>query len=497
MKRRDFLRASVAAATALGPARQLFAAKLGVLAQGAGSLAAVTLGGSETSIPADHIESLAQSMYGAVVLPGDANYDSTRAIWNGVFDRRPALIARCVGSADVTHAVNFAREHNLLTAVRGGGHNYAGKSMCDGGIVIDTSPMRAVEVNASARTARVAAGTLLGQLDFETMHHGLGTTAGVVSHTGCAGLTLGGGMGRYMRKFGLAVDNLLSVDIVTAAGERLHASETSNPDLYWGLRGGGGNFGVATAFEYRLYPTNRNVFSGFVAWPLAKAPDVLDYWFDFCADAPGDLQMTAVMTRGGDGSPLVGVSGCWSGDVAKGEEVLSKLRNLGKPIFDTFAPVPYLAIQSSGDESSAHGRLYYAKAGFTPALDRDDGKRIADVFEAASTGYTMLIDQGGGAVGEVPTEATAFPNRDAKFWLSVDGNWDDPAETDSRIAGMRSDWKHLESLTSGFYTNGAIDESASQFRSNYGANFPRLQGLKDRYDPQNMFRLNANVPPSA
>ncbi len=446
----------------------------------------------------DDVEALGRSLYGAVVLPDSADYDAVRANWNGIFDRRPALIARCTGQADVVHAVNFAREQGLLTAVRGGGHSYSGKSMCDGGIVIDTSPMRAVEVDPVARTARVAAGTLLGQLDYEAQYHGLATTAGVVSHTGCAGLTLGGGFGRLARLLGMTVDNLLSVDLVTPAGKVLTASESENTDLFWALRGGGGNFGVATAFEYRLHPLDPIVYAGAAAWPLSRARDLLPQWFDWCLTAPRELQMTAVLSPGADGGGMFIVAATWVGDLDKGEDALAPMRSFGAPIFDNFGPQRYVDIQSSGDEGTKHGRLYYSKSGFTGALDKAGAEQIIDAFESRATDYSIIIDlSGGGAVSEVAPDATAFPNRDALLWLAVDHGWDDRAESDARIADMRSGWQKIESLSSGFYTNSEMDASSSQFRSNYGANYARLVDIKNRYDPDNLLRLNANVRPTA
>jgi hypothetical protein len=488
MRRRDFLSASLAA-TALLPIDEL-------RARGQ-SLPAKTLTGGDLTLAAADVEALAADLHGNIVLPNHGNYDAVRQVWNGIFDTRPALIARCSGAADVMTAVDFAREHSLLTAVRGGGHSYSGKSSCDGGIVIDLSPMRGVRVDAKAHTARVAAGTLLGQLDHEAQALGLVTPAGVISHTGVAGLTLGGGFGRLSRRFGLTSDNLLGADVVTADGRYIRASETENRDLFWGLRGGGGNFGAVTSFDYRLHPMDPMVLAGSVAWPMEQARDVLRFFAEYSQNIPDELYLIGGLLHDGQGQPFVNVGVLWSKDHAQGEQALKPLRNFGRPLRDTIGPASYVTLQSQKDWTQPFGLNYYNKSGFSHALGNDAIDLILDVFEASPHPFSLFLTLEGGAISRAAADATAFPNRDALYWLAISGQWQDPAISAERIAVMRSDWKRLQPLTRGFYTNSAMNESDARHRSNYGQNLGRLVALKNKYDPTNLFRLNANVTPTA
>lgn len=457
---------------------------------------AKTLNGGDLTLPVADVEALASSLHGSVVLPHHGNYDAVRQVWNGIFDKHPALIARCSGAADVITAVNFAREYSLLTAVRGGGHSYSGKSGCDGGIVIDLSPMRGAQVNATAHTARVAAGTLLGQLDHEAQAFGLVTPAGVISHTGVAGLTLGGGFGRLSRRFGLTSDNLLSADVVTAEGRYIKANATDNPDLFWGLRGGGGNFGVVTSFNFRLHPMEPIVLAGSVAWPMEQARDVLRFFADYCLNIPDELYLIGGLLHDAQGKPFVNIGVLWSKDHAQGQQILKPLRNFGRPLRDTIGPAPYVKLQSQNDWTQPFGLNYYNKSGFAQALGDDAIDLILDVFQASPHPFSLFLTLEGGAIGRAPADATAFPNRDALYWLAISGQWQDPAISAERVAVMRSDWKRLQPLTRGFYTNSAMNESDARYRSNYGRNLSRLVQLKNKYDPANLFRLNANVTPT-
>ena len=495
MKRREFLTASLATA-ALAPAREVFPQSLAFLTQTIGALPAKTLDDGEIMLPATSIEALAGGLQGAVVLPGSADYDTVRQVWNGMFDKHPAIIARCQSAADVVQAIEFAREHSLLTAVRGGGHSYAGKSSCNGGIMIDLMPMRSVRVDPGTRTAHLAGGALLGQLDREAQAFGLATPAGVVSHTGVAGLTLGGGFGRLSRRFGLTSDNLIAVDLVTADGRYLRASEVENADLFWGLRGGGGNFGVVTSFEFRLHPMDSIVLSGGMVWPLEQAREVLRFYADYSHQIPDELTIGASLLRARDNTPLVSVSAFWSADHAKGERALEPLRQFGRPLRDTIAPVNYVALQSAIDHIQPFGQHYYSKTGFTGALSSDDLDLIMDVSRSATRPFNIFMNLEGGAVSRPASDATAFPNRDAMYWLGTSAQWTDPGYGGKQLRVMRAAWTRLEPITKGFYTNSAIDESDTQYQSNYGRNFARLVALKDKYDPTNLFRLNANVPPS-
>lgn len=493
MRRRDFLSASLAT-TALLPTRHLYADQADLL-RTLGDLPARTLDGDDMTLPASDVQALGASMFGAVLLPGSGDYDTARRVWNGIFDKRPALIARCHGAADVIRAVEFAREHSLLTAVRGGGHSYSGKSSCDGGIMIDLMPMRGVQVNPQARTARVAAGTLLGQLDHETNAFGLVTPAGVVSHTGAAGLTLGGGFGRLSRRFGLTCDNLIAAEVVTADGRFLRANNAEHPDLFWGLRGGGGNFGVVTSFEYQLHPLDPVVLAGEVTWSFEQARDVLRFFADYSLDAPDELYLIGSLIRDREGTPFVRVGVLWSREHARGEAALQPLRTFGRPLKDTIGPVSYVELQSKNDWLQPHGLNYYNKSGFTRELSTDAVDLILQVFQESSRPFSLFMTLEGGAIGRIASDATAFPNRDALYWLAISGQWEDPAESEERIRVMRAEWRRLQPLTRGFYTNSAMNESDARYRMNYGPNLDRLVALKNSYDPGNLFRLNANVSP--
>jgi FAD/FMN-containing dehydrogenase len=489
MKRRHFVGASLAIATAW-PFRGFTSVLKGV-----GALPAKTLAGGEVVLPGSSIEALAASLRGDVLLPDNPDYDRTRRVWNALFDKKPALIARCTGASDVRHAVNFAREHQLLTAVRAGGHSLSGKSSCDGGLMIDLQPMQGVRVDREAKRAYLESGSLLGQLDHECAAFGLATTAGTVSHTGAAGLTLGGGFGRLGRRFGLACDNAASFDVVSADGRFLRASDHENPDLYWGLRGGGGNFGVVTSIEYRLHQMDPVILGGNIVWPLDQARDVLRYYRDIAQDAPEVVNLAPDLHWEPDG-PKVGIEVCWSGNRGKGETWLKKLRAFGKPAHDDIAPMPYVALQSGADELLGIGKYYYLKSGFLTQLKDDGIDLIVDVFKRMPNWYLVLFDHGGGAYRRMAPAATAFPNRDMLFALITVGLWPNKDGIDDNLSKMRASWRELEPLTKGFYTNlSDSDTTMAGYRENYGANFERLVTLKAKYDPTNLFRLNANVPP--
>jgi FAD binding domain/Berberine and berberine like len=488
MKRRQFVGAglSLAAAWPLSG--------WSAVLKGVADLPVKTLEGGDLLLPGSSIEAFAASLRGDLLLKDNAAYDTRRRIWNAVFDRNPAMIACCTGASDVRHAVNFAREHRLLTAVRAGGHSFSGKSTCEGGLVIDLQQMQGVRVDPAQKRAYLESGSLLGQLDYECAAFGLATTAGTVSHTGAAGLTLGGGFGRLGRRFGLACDNVASFDVVTADGRFLRASNQENPDLFWGLRGGGGNFGVVTAIEYRLHPMDPVILGGMILWPFDQARDVMRRYRDIAIGAP-DVVNLEFMLLPGEKGPMCGIEVCWSGDRTEGESWLKPLRSFGKPVHDAVAPMPYVKIQSSNDEFLANGKYYYAKNGFLGGLDDAAIDRILDAFGRAPV-YALLFDQSDAAYQRVAADATAFPNRDAMFWLGAIGVWPDRQPMDQGVATMRAAWKELEPLTKGFYTNLAdADATAAVYRQNYGANFERLVALKAKYDPRNLFRLNANVPP--
>ena len=491
MKRREFVGAGLALA-ASAPLRGWSA-----ILKDVGDVAAKSLDGAALTLSGSSVEAFAASLRGDLLLQGSADYDARRRVWNGLFDRKPALIACCTGTADVRHAVDFAREHRLLTAVRSGGHSISGKSTCNGGLVIDLQSMQGVRVEPELSRAFVEAGSLLGQLDHESATFGLATTAGIVSHTGAAGLTLGGGFGRLGRRFGLACDNALAFDIVTADGHFLRATEEQNADLLWGLRGGGGNFGVVTAIEYRVHRMDPVILGGYLMWPIEKARDVMRFHRDALANWPEELWVELALVWEKD-VPMAAFEVCWSGERTAGEEILKSLRAVAKPAYDNVAPIRYVDMQASLDESLANGKYYYMKNGFLNQLSDDGIDRILDVFQRDPGLFVLFLDPADGAYHRVAADATAFPNRGATYWLGLEGKFPQREGAEAKIEKIRVAWKELEPLVQGFYTNLAdADEPLSAYRENYGPNLERLIALKSKYDPNNLFRLNANVPPEA
>jgi FAD/FMN-containing dehydrogenase len=489
MKRREFVGAGLALAAAWP------VTGWSVVLKNVGDLAAKSLDRADLTLPGSSVETFAASLRGDLLMPGSAEYDSRRRVWNATFDRKPALIACCTGASDVRRAVDFAREHRLLTAVRSGGHSLSGKSTCEGGLVIDLQSMQGVRVDPRARRAHLEAGSLLGQLDHECASFGLATTAGTVSHTGAAGLTLGGGFGRLGRRFGLACDNATSFDVVTADGHFIRASDDENMDLFWGLRGGGGNFGIVTAIEYRLHPMNPMILGGNLMWPLSQARDVMRFWRDIASTAPEVLNLEFGLLSLPDG-PMVSVEACWSGDHAEGEAWLKSLRAFQKPVFDDIAPMLYVRLQSIYDEPLANGQYYYSKSGFLTGLDDAGIDVVINAFQRTPGLYSIFFPPCGGAYRRVAPDASAFPNRAAMYSMVLVAGWPNSEGIDAKITQIRTAWRDLEPLTRGFYTNEAgPDTTLAAYRENYGANFERLVALKAKYDPMNLFRLNANVPP--
>ena len=478
---------------ALWPARSLLAQ----IAAAGGELAAKTLTGGATTLSAADVEALGAALRGRLILPGQTDYDGARRVWNAMIDRRPALIARCASPSDVMQVVNFARERQLLTAVRCGGHSASGKSTCDGGIVIDLSPMQSVRVDPGAKVARVEGGALLRHLDRETRAFGLVTTAGTVSHTGVGGLTLGGGLGRVGRRFGLACDNLRSVDVVTAAGKLVTASETENADLLWGLRGGGGNFGVATSFEFALHPMDPMVLAGDLAWPYERAREVMRFYAEYSASAPDELNTDLSTFTTPDGQMMIGSEVVWSADHAGGERVLKPLRSFGPPVSDTVRAVPYTEVQSRHDKFLENGIRDYRKSGFLLEIDERTIDAMLETMRAAPPGLVrMTFQQSGGAIGRRPVDASAFPNRDGRYWVAIASSFQNPAEDEARVAAVRAAWMPIEPITRGFYVNSMTEDQYVKVDANYGPNYARLAQLKRKYDPGNQFRLNANVVPA-
>jgi FAD/FMN-containing dehydrogenase len=452
------------------------------------------------------LSELTASFRGQIVTPADLGYDEHRKVWNGSIDRRPAVIARCAGVRDVIAAVKFAREHGLLVAVRGGGHSFPGHSVCDDGMVIDLGLMKGIRVDPEARTARAQAGVLLGELDQETQAFGLAAPAGIVTHTGLAGLTLGGGIGWIMRKHGLTVDQLRSVDMVTADGEFVKASENENPDLFWGLRGGGGNFGIVTDFEYRLNPLGPTVVAGPVFWQMEDSPKVLRFYRDWIADAPDDL-MTIVIHRKAPslpfvpqelhGKPVVAVVSCYAGSVDDGEKVVRPLKEFGSPVLDLCVPKPFLTHQAMFDPSFKHGWWYYMRSCDVAELNDDIiDTTVEQALQIRSPLTAFPIWQLGGAVARADESDSAFNGRNAGFTFNITAATADAEGFDGERQWVRDFWSAPEPHHTSVYVNFLMEEGEERIRQAYGAEkYDRLKALKRRYDPDNFFRLNQNIPP--
>jgi len=444
---------------------------------------------------------------GALLRPGEESYDEARRVWNGAIDRRPALIARCAGADDVVEAVRFARERDLLVSVKGGGHAVAGHAVCDDGVMIDLSLMKAVQVDPAGRTARAAAGVLWGELDRATQAAGLATTGGLISHTGIAGLTLGGGLGHLMRRHGLTVDNLLSVELVTADGTQLLVDAEREPELFWGLRGGGGNFGIATAFEYRLHRVGPLALGGPVFWPLADAPKVVRTLREYAPEAPDELGMTMSMMLAPPlpflppeqfGKPVFALVLVWTGDLADGGRALAPLRRIGTPLADAIGVAPYVALQSMLDGGAPHGRHYYWKARRLDDFSDDVLDVCLERMGAATSPFCQVQSWVmGGAASRVARDATAVGARDVGYEVSFVTGWPpSDGEGERHRAWSRAGWDALHAESTGVYANFISDEGAAGVDAAYGDRLARLTALKDRWDPANFFRMNANIAPS-
>ncbi len=468
-----------------------------------------TLDGGTTTLASSTLDALRGRLRGGLCLPGEPGYEQARTLWNAMIDRRPALVVRAAGAGDVLQAVNLAREHGLLLAVRGGGHNIAGNAVCEGGLMIDLSPMKSVRVDPGARTARVEPGVTLGEFDREAQTFALATPLGINSTTGVAGLTLGGGFGWLSRKHGLSIDNLLSVDVVTAQGEVLHADERENPDLFWALRGGGGNFGVVTSFEFRLHPVGPQVTAGLIVHPFAAARDVLEGYREFVTAAPDEVTVWVVMRKAPPlpfvpaeyhGKEVVILAVCCAGEMERGERAVAPLRALGKPIADVVGPHPFLGWQAAFDPLLASGARNYWKSHDLRTLS--DGA-IATMLEFVGRLPTpdceAFVGNLGQAVNRVPVDATAYPHRDVEFVLNVHTRWNDAARDPECVAWARQFFGRMTPHASGgVYVNFMPEDEAARVQAGaYGPNYERLARLKAKYDPLNLFRLNQNIQPAA
>ena len=447
------------------------------------------------------VQDFKASLRGPLLQPGEAGYDDARKIWNGMIDRRPALIACCSGAADVINSINFARSHHLLLAVRGGGHNLSGNAVCDDGLMINLSGMKSVRVDPVRRIARAEPGVTWAEFDRETQAFGLATTGGQVSTTGIAGLTLGGGWGYLARQHGLASDNLLSADVVTADGRLLNVSATENADLFWGLRGGGGNFGVVTSFEYQLHPVG-TVLAGLVAYPFAKAREALKLFRDLTIEAPDQLASGVVMITLPDGTPIVGIPVCYNGPIEQGEHILRPLRTSHLLLIDQIAPMPYTAAQKLIDGFYPTGLQNYWKSSFLKEIN--DG--VIDAMEAycakrpTSMCHGLIEHQLGGAVSRIDRDATAFNFRDVEYSFMSVGQAASPTDAESITRWAYDFWNAMQPYsTDGVYVNylgHEADEGLDRIKAAYGPEkYQRLSALKIKYDPTNLFRLNQNIKP--
>jgi FAD binding domain/Berberine and berberine like len=448
---------------------------------------------------ASAVRDLDATFGGELVLPGDQGYDDARAVWNGMIDRRPALVARPADADDVATAIRFGRDHDLVLAVKGGGHSIPGFSTCDDGVVVDLSQMRGAQVDPERRIAQVNGGAHLGELDDAAQAAGLVCPVGVVSHTGVAGLTLGGGMGRLQRKFGLTIDNLLSVDLVTADGHFVRASEEENPELFWGVRGAGANFGVVTSFQFRLHPFDGTITFGSVVHPIERASELAELYRGLSESGPDDLWASfGLGLQAGRPVAQIGVLHC--GSIQAAERDLAPLRSFGPPDLDSIAVRPYLEVQRMNDEPQAWGHRFYMKSGFLTSLPGEvvdvSIEAMSRVPEGADCGISLWSC--GRAYSAVPEEATAFSGRDAAFWFSAEAMWEDAAKDESCRAWARTTMDEVMPFTSaGRYVNDVVESGEDVARSVYGdAKYERLVALKRAWDPENVFRLNQNIRPS-
>jgi FAD/FMN-containing dehydrogenase len=452
------------------------------------------------------LDALDHEMRGELITPSHPGYDAQRRVWNGSIDRRPTAIARCSGPRDVAAALRSARRAGLPVAVRSGGHSFPGDSVLDDGLVIDLSPLKGIEVDAEARSARVGAGVLVGELDRQTQEHGLGVTGGIVSHTGMAGLTLGGGLGWLMRAYGLTVDQLVSAELVTANGELLTVDAGSDPELFWGLRGGGGNFGVVTEFTYRLHPVGPTVLAGPIFWPMQQAPEVLRFYRDWIAEAPDELMTIVVHRRMPQlpivpedlwGQPVVAVIACYIGPVEEGERLIRPVRSFGHPLLDACAPKPYVDHQAMFDPSYPHGWWYYMRSCDVAELtDEVIDLTVEHASQIRSPRTAFPIWQLGGARARVAEEETAFSGRSAGFTFNVTAGTEGPDGFEEERAWVRRFWDDLQPHSVGAYVNFLMDEGQPRVRQAYGEDtLARLRALKRRLDPENVFRHNQNIPP--
>ena len=432
-----------------------------------------------------------------ILFEGDVEYDSARQIWNGMIDRKPALIAQCLDKEDIIQAVKFARKNELLVSVRGGGHNVSGNAVCNGGIMIDLSLMKKVEVDTEKKVAHVEMGATWGDFDKATQQFGLSTTGGLITTTGVAGLTLGGGVGWLVRKCGLSCDNLIEAEIITADGNIVKASLQENPDLLWGIRGGGGNFGIVSSITLRLHEVS-TVIGGMIIHTRDKSKEAIQFYREFMKTAPEELTLYTALLTSPEGIPIVAFIGCYCGDIEKGEAVMKPLHEFGTPVADLIQPIPYLQMQSMLDAGFPKGNRYYWKSGFLKELSDDVIDVIVSHMESnPSPGSATILEMYGGVASHEPEGGSAYPHRQSEFDLVIISNWPDKQEDDKNIHWTRNIWEALQPyLSHKAYVNALGVEGADRVKEAYGDNYQKLAELKRKYDPDNFFRMNQNIPPA-
>ena len=499
ISRRGFL--GGAAIAAVLPAAPLWADA----PSGTGDVGAIGLSGKPVTLTAADIKDLRAGFSGQVLLAQDGGYDQARRVWNGAFDRHPALIARPANTADVAKAVSFAHSHGLLTAVKGGGHSISGQSTCEGGMMIDIGQMKDIQVDKAARIAKAQGGVLLAELDSKTQAAGLVTPLGTAADTGIAGLTLGGGQGRLQRTFGLSCDNVRAYELVTADGKVLKVSAQQNPDLFWALRGGGGNFGVVTSFEYQLHPLDHPVLAGSRLYPYDQARNVLNAFFELGSKSPNELSMSGGITVIGPNGPVppgkyAALEVIYSGKPSDGESLIAQLAKLGTPLRDSVSAKPYVLAQlgatGAAPPALPAGLGFYVKSGFLNSVPDTLVGEILHVCDNAPPWFQGIgLGSLGGAIARIKPDATAYWNRAAQWDVLLFGAWTDHTQDENNAKTLRELWKTIEPFTKGYYVNTEPSESEQRLRATYGDNYPRLAQLKNKYDPDNLFRLNANIRP--
>jgi FAD/FMN-containing dehydrogenase len=466
-----------------------------------------TMNGVEINLKQEKIDNLNTRLLGPLLVPGDADYDESRTVWNAMIDKKPALVVRCLGVADVIASVQFAREHNLLLCIKGGGHNIAGLATADGALMLDMSLMRGVWVDKEKRIAHAQAGCLLGDVDRETQVEGLATVLGFVSLTGIAGLTLGGGFGYLTRRWGWTTDNIVGMNIVTADGRLVRASSDENEDLFWGLRGGGGNFGIVTGIDYMLYPIGPEVIGGAVAWPAKEAQKVLEFYRSIAENAPPELTLVWFMRpappapwlpKDIHGEPIVALLACYSGNIEEGEKAVAPIKSFGNPIGDVLVRRPYTQLQSMLDGTQPKGRRYYWKSEYLPRIEPTmDVKVIEHAARIRSPHSAIILFQIAGALNKLPEDHSPVGNRDARYVLNIGSSWDHEDDDKANIEWTQEAWNALKQFsTGGTYINFLTeDEGPERIEAALGAGLQRLSEVKAKWDPENVFRTNRNIKP--